>query len=60
MKDVRIAAVIFHSEAYDTRRNIESMKKWVKAAKKAGVLIICFPELNITGYGTDGKIFEGA
>lgn len=60
MKDVRIAAVIFHSVSYDTRRNLESMKKWVKAAKKAGALIICFPELNITGYGTDGKIFEAA
>jgi len=56
MKDVRIAAVIFHSVSNDIRRNLESMKKWVKAAKKAGASIICFPELNITGYGTDGKI----
>jgi len=60
MKDVRVAAVIFHSLSYDTRHNLESMIKWVKAAKKAGVSIICFPELNITGYGTDGKIFEAA
>jgi N-carbamoylputrescine amidase len=60
MKDVRIASVIFHSILYDTRRNLESMKKWVGAAKKAGALIICFPELNITGYVTDGKIVETA
>jgi len=60
MKDVRIAAVIFHSISYDTGRNLESMKKWIIAAEKAGVSIICFPELNITGYGTDGKIFAAA
>jgi len=60
MKDVRIAAVIFHSVLSDTRRNLESMKKWIEAAKKAGALIICFPELNITGYGTNGKMFEAA
>lgn len=60
MKDVRTASVIFHSVSYDIRHNLESMKKWVKAAKIAGALIVCFPELNITGYGTDGKIIEAA
>lgn len=56
MKDIRIAAVIFHSETYEPSRNIESMGKWVKSAREKGADIICFPELNITGYGTDGGI----
>lgn len=56
MKDIRIAAVIFHSESYEPSRNIESMVKWVRSAREAGVEIICFPELNVTGYGIDGKI----
>ncbi|MBU1181594.1 MAG: nitrilase-related carbon-nitrogen hydrolase [Pseudomonadota bacterium] len=56
MKDIRIAAVIFHSESYEPSRNIESMEKWVRSAKETGVEIICFPELNVTGYGTDGRI----
>jgi len=60
MKDIRIAAVIFHSESYEPSRNIESMEKWVRSARETGVEIICFPELNITGYGTEGKIFEVA
>jgi len=60
MKDVRIAAVIFRSIHYDVPGNLESMRKWVRAAKKAGALIVCFPELNITGYGTDGKISKTA
>lgn len=60
MKDIRIAAVIFHSELYEPSRNIESMEKWIRSARETGVEIICFPELNITGYGTDKKIFQVA
>jgi predicted amidohydrolase len=60
MKDIRIAAVIFHSETYEPSRNIESMGKWVKSAREKGADIICFPELNVTGYGTDGKIASAA
>lgn len=56
MKDIRIAAVISHSESYESARNIESMEKWVRSARETGVKIICFPELNVTGYGIDGRI----
>jgi N-carbamoylputrescine amidase len=56
MKNIRIAAVIFHSETYKPSRNIESMGKWVKSAREKGAEIVCFPELNVTGYGTDGRI----
>jgi len=56
MKDIRIAAVIFHSESYQPSRNIESMRKWIKSASETGADIICFPELNVTGYGTDERI----
>ena len=56
MKDIRIAAVIFHSESNEPSRNIKSIEKWVRTAREAGVEIICFPELNVTGYGTDGRI----
>jgi predicted amidohydrolase len=58
MKDVRIAAVIFRSIQYDIRGNLERMREWVGAVKKAGASIACFPELNTTGYGTDRKLFE--
>ncbi len=56
MKDIRIAAVIFHSESYEPARNIKSMGKWVRSARETGVEIICFPELNVTGYGIDKRI----
>lgn len=60
MKDVRIAAVISHSKLYDAVRNIIGMEKWLKQARDAGVKIICFPELNITGYVIDEKIVQVA
>jgi len=56
MEDIRIAAVIFHSESDEPSRNIESMRKWIMAASETGADIICFPELNVTGYGTDKRI----
>jgi N-carbamoylputrescine amidase len=60
MKDLRIAAVIFKSVLYDAGSNLESMEKWVAAAKKERASIVCFPELNITGYGTEEKISGAA
>jgi N-carbamoylputrescine amidase len=53
MNDIRIAVVIFHSAASKSRRNLDEMEKWITAAGKEGAALICFPEMNITGYGLD-------
>lgn len=50
MKDIRISTVIFRSVVGEVRRNLDAMKPWIKASKKKGADIVCFPELNITGY----------
>lgn len=50
MQDIRIAAVIFNSVAGHVRRNIDAMVHWTKKSKNQGADVICFPELNITGY----------
>ncbi|MGB5156001.1 nitrilase-related carbon-nitrogen hydrolase [Desulfobacterium sp. N47] len=60
MKDIRIAAVISHSKTYDVDRNLSCLEKWLKQAKDTGVRIVCFPELNISGYVIDEKIAETA
>jgi predicted amidohydrolase len=60
MKTIRIAAVIFHSQLARKRENLERMDFWVAAARKDGAEIICFPELNITGYGTGAAVQETA
>ena len=50
MQDIRIAAMIFRSVLGDVRRNLDAMAHWIKISKNEGAHIICFPELNITGY----------
>ena len=60
MKDIRIAAVIFNSTVNQTQQNLDRMAPWVKKAKKEGADLICFPELNVTGYSTDPVIKNSA
>jgi N-carbamoylputrescine amidase len=60
MKDIRIAAVIFNSPVGQVQHNLDRMLAWIKEAKKEGADLICFPELNITGYSTDPIIKESA
>jgi len=60
MKDIRIAAVNSHSQVGKTLRNIEGMVQWVRAAKRKGASVVCFPEMNITGYSTRQEIEDVA
>ncbi|HEX5682150.1 MAG TPA: nitrilase-related carbon-nitrogen hydrolase [Desulfobacterales bacterium] len=60
MISVRIAAVVFNSPRGETRANLDRMEGWVAGARAHGAGIVCFPELNITGYGTDAGVKEAA
>jgi len=60
MIDIRIAAVVFNSPVGKTRENLDRMGIWVAEARKQGAAIICFPELNITGYSTHDDIKQTA
>jgi N-carbamoylputrescine amidase len=60
MNDIRIAVVIFNSPINQARQNLDSMIPWIKASKKQGVHLICFPELNITGYSSHPDIKKSA
>lgn len=52
MKDLRIAVVTCNSPVNNTENNLESMRRWVKASKKEGAAVVCFPEMNVTGYSS--------
>jgi N-carbamoylputrescine amidase len=52
MKDLRIAAVMCRSHIGEIRRNLDNLVRWVQVAKGKGAELICFPELNLTGYCT--------
>ncbi len=56
MKDIRIASVVSHAPVGKIDENLHGIKKWVSAAKQKGAEIVCFPELNVTGYSTQNDI----
>jgi N-carbamoylputrescine amidase len=60
MHSIRIAAVIFNSLRNRVRENLERMDGWIAAARKKGAAIVCFPEMNISGYGVDAAIRDSA
>ncbi|MBW2441910.1 MAG: nitrilase [Deltaproteobacteria bacterium] len=60
MKDIRIAAVIFNAVVGQVQQNLERMIPWVERAKAEGADLICFPELNVTGYSTNPVIKDSA
>ena len=50
MKNIRVAVAVTRSPVGKSDDNLEGMRKWIQAAKKKKADLICFPEMNITGY----------
>lgn len=50
MKDVRIALAVTRCPVGALRENLENTSRWCEKAKQKGAAIVCFPELNISGY----------
>ncbi|MGB6013053.1 MAG: nitrilase-related carbon-nitrogen hydrolase, partial [Desulfobacterales bacterium] len=44
----------------DVRRNLDAMQPWIKASQEAGAAVVCFPEMNITGYSNLREIIDSA
>ncbi len=56
MKDLRVAVVVCNAQVGETQSNLEKLRDYVKEARKAKVDIVCFPEMNITGYSNHPDI----
>ena len=50
MKDIRIATATMHSVIHRTDQNLDTLHQFIKQAYKLDVKILCFPEMNLTGY----------
>ncbi|MBI5590304.1 MAG: nitrilase [Deltaproteobacteria bacterium] len=50
MNDIRVALVIFRSSVGQVSDNLDRMVRWVRMAGQAGADVVCFPEMNISGY----------
>ena len=51
MKDIRIAMAVVSSAVGRIGANLDAMHHWIGFARKKEADLICFPEMNITGYG---------
>jgi len=60
MENIRIATVIFRSIVGDVRRNLDAMAHWITLSKYEGAALVCFPEMNISGYSRLEKIKQTA
>jgi N-carbamoylputrescine amidase len=60
MKDIRVAAVISCSPVGKVRNNLDNMAGWIETAKNKDASIICFPEMNITGYNSGDHMIRSA
>lgn len=50
MKDIRIAAVTANCPVGEVEKNLSKVESRVREAAADGAAIVCFPELNLTGY----------
>ncbi len=60
MRDIRIAIVVCNAPMGANDLNRAKMQKWVHLAQKGGAEIVCFPEMNISGYGVRPSISSAA
>jgi N-carbamoylputrescine amidase len=58
--DFRIAAVVCRCPVGQVARNLERTRHWVSRAKQSGAVLVCFPEMNLTGYSNRKEIAEHA
>lgn len=56
MDDLRIAAVVMQSVLGKTRDNLSHTRDWVSVAASDGADLVCFPEMNLTGYSARESI----
>lgn len=60
MRDIRIAAVVCQALVGKAADNFSRMERWIKRARQEKVEIICFPEMNVTGYSTRKRMTGAA
>lgn len=60
MENIRIALVSCSAPVGSTQKNLAQSEAFIGQARKAGAEIVCFPELNLTGYGSFAQASEFA
>jgi predicted amidohydrolase len=50
MRDTKVALAVHNAPVGDLTGNLAATRLWTQRAADAGARIVCFPELNLTGY----------
>jgi N-carbamoylputrescine amidase len=60
MQDIRIAAAVCRCRPGNVARNLDTMERLCQCAAADHVQIVCFPELNLTGYAMGEELRQTA
>lgn len=60
MRDIRIALAVVNCPVAAVDENLASVARLAEAAARAGAEIVCFPELNLTGYSVLPDVVKSA
>lgn len=58
MKSFRLAAISTRSVPAAPEKNLGHMNSWLTQAKDKGAELVCFPELNVTGYVLGPQVWK--
>jgi NAD+ synthase (glutamine-hydrolysing) len=58
MKLIKTAAAVVNQTPFDWENNRRNILNSIREARKAGVSVLCLPELCITGYGCEDDFFR--
>jgi predicted amidohydrolase len=60
MRDIRIAAAVCRSLVHRADENLARMRFFSRRAAEEGARLVCFPEMNVTGYSSREDILPAA
>ncbi|MBW1777070.1 MAG: nitrilase [Deltaproteobacteria bacterium] len=60
MHDIRVGAAVCRAPVRSVQETLRRMRRWVRKARDQGADILCFPEMNVTGYSIRHQIREAA
>ncbi len=58
--DIRIATVVCRCPVGEVAHNLNRTRHWALEARKRGAALVCFPEMNLTGYSNREAIAQHA
>ena len=56
MRNLRLALIVTNCPVGAIENNLKNVDRWSEEAARRGAQMVCFPELNVTGYGSGKEL----